>query len=458
LTDSVSGINFGFNGIISTTVTAATASNDRFTVTSSTYFEISDPVIFTGTVFGGIVVGRTYYITTIPTATTITISETVSGTTFNIIADSTGTMTIAMTGDYAFLPEPITFEQSIVKYNNRVYACIISNNDTDFAFGKWELLESGDRRLNALDRIIGYYQPTINMPGVDLTQLLQGIRYPNSTYLGNPFAPEFQYELDTVLQDLPFYPTDVDNISITWNGTTYLGASNTPSYSEIITSIDGSEWATIKLSTNPVNVTDIIYAGGFYVVTANNAATPIYRSNNGSTWTSNGQYTPFGATPFDEFPYDSTSLEVASLSLNSVAYSASLLLWVAVGENIVTSTDTYAWAETYTTPANYLNVQLVTSFNGVAGINSTSFSGVISVGKGQRLVAGYAIDTNLIAISTTGYNWTLLPSLTTKGFNGITNSSNLIIAVGEDGLIYSIFLMSFIYLIFIYYSLYYKKN
>ena len=417
LTDSVSGINFGFNGIISTTVTAATASTDRFTVTSSTYFEISDPVIFTGTVFGGIVVGRTYYITTIPTTTTITISETVLGTNFNIITDSTGTMTIAMTGDYAFLPEPITFNQSIVKYNNRVYACIISNNDTDFAFGKWELLDSGDRRLNALDRIVGYYQPTINMPGLDLTQLLQGIRYPNSTYLGNSFSPEFQYELDTVLQDLPFYPTEVDNISITWNGTTYLGASNNPSYSEIITSIDGSAWATIKLSTNPVNVTDIIYAGGFYVITTNNAATPIYRSSTGSTWTSTG----LGS----------------SVSLNSVAYYAPLLLWVAVGENIVTSTNTSAWTETYTTPANYLNVQLVTSFNGVAGINSTSFSGFISVGKGQRLVAGYAIDTNLIAISTTGYNWTLLPSLTTKGFNGITNSSNLIIAVGEDGLIYS---------------------
>ena len=63
-------------------------------------------------------------------------------------------------GDYVFLPEPFYFNQSIVKYNNQVWQCIISNNDTDFIIGKWELLNSGSRKLNELDRIIGYYDPT----------------------------------------------------------------------------------------------------------------------------------------------------------------------------------------------------------------------------------------------------------------------------------------------------------
>ena len=107
-------------------------------------------------------------------------------------------------GDYAFLPEPFYFNQSIVKYNNKVWQCIISNNDNEFILGKWELMDSGDRQLNELDRIIGYYQPTVNMPGLDLTQLVAGVTYPNGTYLGNAFAPEDQYTLDTDLQDKSF--------------------------------------------------------------------------------------------------------------------------------------------------------------------------------------------------------------------------------------------------------------
>ena len=107
-------------------------------------------------------------------------------------------------GDYVFLPEPFYFNQSIVKYNNAVWQCIISNNDNEFILGKWELMDSGDRKLNELDRIVGYYQPNVNMPGLDLTQLVSGIIYPNGTYLGNAFAPEDQYTLDTELQDKSF--------------------------------------------------------------------------------------------------------------------------------------------------------------------------------------------------------------------------------------------------------------
>ena len=107
-------------------------------------------------------------------------------------------------GDYVFLPEPFYFEQSIVKYNNKVWQCIISNNDDEFILGKWELMDSGDRQLNELDRIVGYYQPTVNMPGLDLTQLVSGITYPNGTYLGNAFAPEDQYTIDTNLEDKSF--------------------------------------------------------------------------------------------------------------------------------------------------------------------------------------------------------------------------------------------------------------
>jgi hypothetical protein len=48
------------------------------------------------------------------------------------------------------------------------------------------------------------------MPGLDLTQLVEGITYPNSTYQGNAFPPADEYTLDTILQDQAFSPVEVD--------------------------------------------------------------------------------------------------------------------------------------------------------------------------------------------------------------------------------------------------------
>ena len=99
------------------------------------------------------------------------------------------------------------------------------------------MLNSDDRRLNALDRIVGYYAPTINMPAaltklsqglsydittnysypyydpitvnMDLSQLLTGTTYPNATYLGNNFNPDLAFELDTELSDRTFTSTEL---------------------------------------------------------------------------------------------------------------------------------------------------------------------------------------------------------------------------------------------------------
>jgi hypothetical protein len=108
------------------------------------------------------------------------------------------------------------------------------------------------------------------MPGVDLTQLVNGITYPNGTYLDNAFAPEDQYTLDTILQDQPFYPTSVDTVAMSWNGTKYVGVMNTPDYTASILSSNATTWTVNKIVNTPVNATDIAYAGNIYVVTCNN--------------------------------------------------------------------------------------------------------------------------------------------------------------------------------------------
>ena len=78
----------------STSCTVTTASTDVITVTSSAAFNIGDPVLFAGTVFGNVVVGTTYYILTKPNGTSVTISATLGGSTF-ALADASGTMTMS---------------------------------------------------------------------------------------------------------------------------------------------------------------------------------------------------------------------------------------------------------------------------------------------------------------------------------------------------------------------------
>ena len=254
LTIPVNINTFNFNGITSIDAIETKLATSTIVVSDVTAFSIGDPVIFTGDVFGGndMVLGDTYYITAIDLFNNeLSIStqpaDTLGGTTVPL-SNATGSMIMAKTGDFALLPNPFYFDQSVVKYNNRMYQCIISNNDTEFVFGKWELLDTGDYRLNALDRIFGYYQPTVNMPGNDFSQLLTGVTYPNSTYLGNAFAPDDEFSVDVLLQDQHFYPSEVDVTAVVWDGTQYLMSANTPQYSAVIYGVSGVEWTIDKIS------------------------------------------------------------------------------------------------------------------------------------------------------------------------------------------------------------------
>jgi hypothetical protein len=413
MTIPVSGIDFPYVGATTTTATVATASNNRFTVTSSTDFALNDPVVFTGTVFGGIELGQTYYVKAKPTTTTVTISEVINGTVFDILTDSTGTMTIAKSGSYAVLPEPFYFNNSIVKFNNRVYQCIISNNDAEFIFGKWELLVSGDSKLNELDRIIGYYQPTVNMPGVDLTQLIEGIRYPNSSYLGNAFAPAKDFPLDTILTDQPFYPTGVNCVAVVWNGAMYFNAANTETYSAILTSADTNAWVINKITNVPISMTDIIYAGEKFVITSTNNATPILTSDDGYIWT--------------------TYISSTQLSLNSIAYHNGI--YVAVGKNIVTSVDLTTWTETY----NFGNSLDNTLYN-VSWVSTAGFTGFMAVGLGEVVVGSTTEYVAIVRTSTDGYVWTEATNLnTSSSLNSVVGNGSVIVVVGNDGIVYNSF-------------------
>ena len=431
MTIPVSGLDFPYNGAITTTATSIDGSSN-ITVADASEILVADSVVFTGDVFGGFVAGEEYYVLSSDGLNTITVSTTLTGS--PIGATGTGSMTVGKIGDFALLPEPFYFNTSIVKYNNRVYNCIVSNNDEEFIFGKWELLESSDRQLNALDRIVGYYQPTVNMPGLDLTQLVDGITYPNSTYKGNAFAPADEFTLDTILQDQPFYPTGINLQTVVWNGTAYLAASNAGNYSAINTSLDGTTWTIDNVAKQNINLTDLIFEDGRYVLTTQNNATPILISDDGYTWISNGTYTPFDGTPYDFTNFDVSSVSVPSLLLNGVTYNNGL--YVAVGNNIITSTDLYSWVERFA----FTNGTLSSEFNDVAYVSTNGFTGYVAVGLGQRIVSGFGIDVAIIYTSSNGFNWSQVNFTDTPfSLNSIASNGSVIVAVGDNGVIYTTF-------------------
>jgi hypothetical protein len=78
-----------------TTVATLSDTTNLITCTSTTQFTVGRPVVFTGTTFGGIVSGTTYYIKTINSNTTFTISATQYGNVFTLTSGS-GSMTVTL--------------------------------------------------------------------------------------------------------------------------------------------------------------------------------------------------------------------------------------------------------------------------------------------------------------------------------------------------------------------------
>jgi hypothetical protein len=422
MTVPVSGIDFGYVGFTSAKITNINSSNNRLTVADTSIFAVNDAVVFTGTVqtsLTNIIAGETYYIYDIPNATQFRICTNPGdvGTIVTMVTTIAVDFTMTTPGSYAFLAEPFYFNQSIVRFNNRIYVCVVSNNDDTFVLGKWEQLDSGDRRMNAMDRTIGYYQPTINMPGLDLTQLFEGVTYPNSTYKGNAFEPSQQFTLDTILQDRPFYPTQVNTVASAYKEGIYYAVANLPDYTGILKSNDGIIWDITKLTSSNLNATSIFNTSAFYLIGTTNTATPIFRSeyNLDPTW---------------------SALTVAPSTVQAFGYNGAS--WIAVGSSIMRSTNTIDWNTVYTYNPTY-DIELY----GVTNVNSASFTGYVAVGSGLRpdYTTGVTelVPTNIISYSTTGEYWNDVASLTPKGMYSVAveQSTGKLIAVGQSGIVYT---------------------
>lgn len=136
-----------------------------------------------------------------------------------------------------------------VRWNNRVWESDITQSTATFNVPDWTVVPASE--LSGVDRTMGYYVPTVNMPGLSLPLLIDGVDYPG-----------VQVTAPTFSQNTGF---DVGNYSINPYDNISYDAEGRPTYDpNILDARYSSAYLDLYLGTRP---TDINVDGGGYIDT-----------------------------------------------------------------------------------------------------------------------------------------------------------------------------------------------
>ena len=120
---------------LSSVITTVTATNVSTVITcfSTSGFSLARPIVFTGTAFGGIVANVTYYIRSILTSTTFTISQTANGPVFPLTTASgslTATLPSVVTGQPTVrsFPFAVKLESGLGDITNNYSITVVNQN------------------------------------------------------------------------------------------------------------------------------------------------------------------------------------------------------------------------------------------------------------------------------------------------------------------------------------------
>jgi len=149
---------------------------------------------------------------------------------------------------YQYQTDILTWEPNVtynygdlVRYDDRVWQADSEVVGESFDPSQWTLIPAGD--LSGVDRTMGYYQPRVNEPGLDLALLISGIAYPGVQV----DAPDF--DEDTGFDVGNFDNTPYDNIN--------YGPDGLPSYDPaILDAIYSSEFTDPYLGVLPAPAYD----------------------------------------------------------------------------------------------------------------------------------------------------------------------------------------------------------
>jgi len=405
-----------YNGLTTKTIEyisdTGQANKLRLSTPDTSFYQVNDQVFFSGNVGTQIIEYVPYYIQSITSNYLISISDTPGGSVKTLSGFNTNSeMYISKIGGIAYKQAPILYNQSLVRYNNRVWECLISNNDDEFVIGKWEIVDSDSRKLNALDRVVGYYSPTINMPGLDLPQLMTGLEYPNTTYYGNQFNPADQFTVDVDLSGQAFYLYGYNNTSVISDGSNIIITTNSANNSSLILSADSANYEIDNITVVPVGFTDIVYSGTKYIITTSDSNAPMLTSTDAVTWTVNANIAALTSEP-----------------INSIMYYNGK--YVATGQDVYTSTDGNTWTATY----NFSSSRPVV-FNETKQITLGATNYYSVVGSAYFVSGSLFVPLPLFLYSTNGTTWSgSLPD--SRYFNySLASNGTVIVGVGQNGII-----------------------
>lgn len=145
-----------------------TYANDEILTTSTSSLYVDQPVVFTGTTFGGVTAGTTYFVKAIPSATNFTIAATAGASNVNLSAAS-GTMYVNP-ASYAYV--------CTADFNSTEYAKTVSNttvttnaitlNNTTSLVVNAPIVFSGTA-FGGLSTDTVYYIKTISSPNITVS-------------------------------------------------------------------------------------------------------------------------------------------------------------------------------------------------------------------------------------------------------------------------------------------------
>ena len=103
-----------------------------------------------------------------------------------------------------------------VRHNDAVWSADSSDGSSavvgpTFELNDWVLVPAGD--LNAADRTMGYYVPGINMPGLELPLLIDGISYPGVQVFGPNFT-QHEDQITVTIEETIGIPPGSSNIAL----------------------------------------------------------------------------------------------------------------------------------------------------------------------------------------------------------------------------------------------------
>jgi hypothetical protein len=148
---------------------------------------------------------------------------------------------------YEWQPDVVYSTGDRVRYDNRVWSSNVNQSSALFDPEQWTKVNAD--ALSGVDRTMGFYTPTVNMPGLQLPLLIDGIDYPGVQV----DAPDFNQNTGFDVGNFDINP--FDNISFDDVGR--------PTYDRGILDVAySSSYLDLFLGTRP---TDINVAGGAYI-------------------------------------------------------------------------------------------------------------------------------------------------------------------------------------------------